>query len=627
MHVTLIHLHDGYHDNSARYPLGLAYLAASLREAGHSSDIIDFKFFHHTEQAISEKLKAVKADVIGLSGLISAYHYLKDIVIQLRTYHPETPIVLGGPLGFTIENILLEHNELDAVCSSEGEDVIVEIAEAVREGRDFSGIAGLWLRDSQGKPYSTGLRTQIPDLDKVPFPAWDLIDPEIYRIDPLTGEPRPMSILASRGCPSSCDFCARVVLERSIRYRSVENVIAEISILRRKYNIRHFTFVDEYLTADMRWVKAMCQRLIDEKLDIVWNASSRVRVFDDETYDLLAASGCGCLSFGVESADPVILKGYGKRQKPEDTYKIFQKLTARGMRMNYLLITGAFQESRESMEATNRLLLANGNPGRYFLLTPLPGTPIYRQAIEKGLITDEDQYLTLLSTTDTTFVRKPTLKLTDMPEAEWLALKERCEQDTMAMRELRNRVGIFGQYLWRILAGTLGAQDLRPILPRLRTVWQTVLDQVEGIKQTYPELKIDVGYFKIIPPHHPDEALPLPPELLASTRALADQMDPLELLHWLWQRYGIMGEKLLAQLVALPEQVWQSQPDPQLLNLTRQVLFRDLGLMAHALERNRELMVLLDAQPDPVTTPAWLQDPVNWQSLYAHLRQQAALAR
>lgn len=625
MHVTLIQLHDGYQDNSVRYPLGLSYLAANLRDAGHTVNVIDFKSFFHSDAEITAKLKGVKADLIGLSGLISAYHYLKDIVKQLRSYHPDMPLILGGPLGFTIEPLLLKHNDLDAICTGEGEQTIVELAEAVAAGRDFSQITGLWLPDGQGGAYSTGLRTQVDNLDDLPFPAWEILDPDIYRIDPWSGEPRSMSILASRGCPSSCDFCAHVVLERSIRYRSVENVIQEIRTLRYTYGIRHFTFVDEYFTADMRWVKVMCQRLIDEGIDIEWNASSRVRIFDDETYDLLKASGCGCLSYGVESANQVILKSYGKRQKPDDTLTIFRKINARGMRMNYLLISGAFQESPETMDETMRILLPNGNQARFFFLTPLPGTPIYRQAMEKGLFTDEDNYLTLLSTTDTTFVRTPTLKLTDMPLDEWLALKLRCEQDSAAMMELRNRVGVFGQYLWRVLAAVPSLEQLSGFLPQLQTVWRAVQERVAHFNHAYPALRIDLGSFKQMGPD-PETTLPLPPMLLSATAPLAEHFENSDLLHWLWQRYGLFGEKLLAHLLVLSESSWQHPTGPQVYEAARQVLLRDLGLISHALSNHPDFLAEIDAQPMPVVTPPGLEDPLNWQVLIEQLDPSAALS-
>lgn len=584
MQISLIQLHDGYHDSSGRYPLGLGYLAARLNAHGHEVRVIDFKFFFHSDADIVRVIKSLRADLIGLSGLISSYHYLKEIVGLIKHHHPQTPLVLGGPLSFTIEALILKHNALDAICVGEGEDTLLEMVHALEKNRDWQSIAGLWLPDHKGGAYATATRSQTENLDSIPFPAWHILNPRNYRYDPNSGIERPMSILASRGCPSSCDFCARVTLDRSIRYRSVDNVIQELGILYHDYGIRQFTFVDEYFTANLRWVRELCERIIHEKLLIQWNASSRVRVFDDPTYDLMQESGCNCLSFGVESADSEILKSYGKRQNASDTLTIFRKLNARGIRMNYLLISGAFEESPQTMRATTRLLLANGNPARFFFLSPLPGTPIYRRAQEQRLIQDEDAYLTKLSITDNTFEKLHTINLTKMPLTNWIELKQSCEQDSFKMFQIRNHIGIFGQYTWRLLAFA-EAQHWQNALGQLKQNWRVLIEQIHYFQASYPDLKIDLAHYKAEAIHafssKPDSNHPLLPEALEPG------------LEMLLNNYGVFGEVMMERLLALPDSEWASPQLDHWLPSFQKILQHDLVLMAdlskheHFLELNR----------------------------------------
>lgn len=543
MRITLIQLHDGYHEMSGRYPLGLGYIMAPLLAAGHEVEVIDFKFTYHSEAEIADKLRRIQADLIGLSGLISSYGYLKQVTRYLKQLHPHVPLVLGGPMHFALEPLILQHNPLDALCLGEGEDTLLEMVQALEQNRDWRDIPGLWLKEGE-QTHKTPPRSQTDDLDTILYPAWEHLSPQTYRFDPYSGQERPMSILASRGCPSSCDFCARITLERSIRYRSVAHVLHEIKTLYHQYGVRQFTFVDEYFTANMRWVKQLCEALVAEKLPgLIWHASSRVRLLDDDTYDLLYASGCRNLSFGVETANLEILKLYSKRQDPQLTRTIFQKLRKRGIRMNFLLIAGAFDDTEATLMETASLLMPHASPARFFYLTPLPGTPIYRRAQAEGKLPDEDAYLERLSFWDNTFTERPTLNLTRYSDREWIQIKERVEQDTWKMHQLRNQIGLFGQNLLRLWRTAAAKGELLPQAQSWRQQIQATLAGISALEARYPAQPIDLPAFRL-----PDGALPLPlPPAPAEGTDLLSQAEQLQ------QRYGLWGERFWEQCLELSE--------------------------------------------------------------------------
>jgi radical SAM superfamily enzyme YgiQ (UPF0313 family) len=570
MRITLIQLHDGYHEMSGRYPLGLGYIMAPLLAAGHEVEVIDFKFTYHSEAEIADKLRRIQADLIGLSGLISSYGYLKQVTRYLKQVHPQVPLVLGGPMHFALEPLILQHNPLDALCLGEGEDTLLEMVQALEHNRDWRDIPGLWLKTGD-QTFKTPPRSQTEDLDTILYPAWEHLSPRTYRFDPYSGQERPMSILASRGCPSSCDFCARITLERSIRYRSVGHVLHEIKTLYHDYGVRQFTFVDEYFTANMRWVKQLCEALVAENLpDLIWHASSRVRLFDDDTYDLLYASGCRNLSFGVETANPEILKLYSKRQDPQLTRTIFQKLRKRGIRMNFLLIAGAFDETEATLMETASLLMTHASPARFFYLTPLPGTPIYRRAQAEGKLPDEDAYLERLSFWDNSFTERPTLNLTRYSDREFIQIKERVEQDTWKMHQLRNQVGLFGLHLLYLWQRAAAADELAARASAWRQQLQATLSELHALAARYPGQPIDLPAFRL-----PDGAPPLPlppsPPQGADLMALAERLQ---------QRYGLWGEQLWAALLQLPERQFLAILKPQGLTQHFPQLAADLLSMA-----------------------------------------------
>lgn len=623
-------MHDGYHDNSARYPLGLAYLTAHLQNAGHRVELIDFRFIVHTPAEMLARLKAIRADMIGLGGMVSSYVTLKEISHAIKQYHPNTPIILGGAISFKIESLIMQHNPIDALCVGEGEYVIVEIANALAANRSLATIPGLWIRDENGQGIPTAPRDQIKDLDAILFPAWDTIKPSTYLHSTYDmSQERPMLMIASRGCPASCDYCCRVIQERTIRYRSVESVFDEISVLYGNYGVTNLTFVDEYLTADLRWVRALCEKIIAAKLPIRWNASSRVRLFDDETYDLFQEAGCNCLSFGVESASPEVLKSYSKRQRPGDTLKIYQKLCDRQIKMNFLLMVGAVVETEATLKETVHILLPHGTAARFYYLTPFPGTPIYEQARITGHILDEDEYLTKVATTDNSMEQFPTINLTQHPLERLIEIKESAQKDTFKMHLLRNVVGLFGEHYLRLLLCFKSARDLRMALPHLQQTWITYLDTIQHLQKKYPEQVIDVYYYLKTREKELQMVLEQQnPQIQEIPQPVLQPENQELILNYLLHRYGVFAEKALEQLIQLPVSILDLPQAEAGFKTLQALLKRDL-LLWERLRANLKGEYLTLCQKPTLSrtdTQAFLPDPPLVQQLLGALERIKVLA-
>ncbi|MBI2362339.1 MAG: cobalamin B12-binding domain-containing protein [Elusimicrobia bacterium] len=207
-------------------PIGLAYLAGSMRKAGLAVRCVDalgeapfkhtlledpnFMTYGLTVPEIAEKVG--RADVIGVSVIFSnGWPVAKRIVRAIRAANPDALIVLGGEHVTAVpEFCLSDCPEADVCVRGEGEETLVELVRAHDEGRDLSGVAGLAVR-KDGAPGRTAERGRIRALDDIPWPAWELVPLETYLSNELgfgINPGRTVPMLATRGCPYQCTFCS-----------------------------------------------------------------------------------------------------------------------------------------------------------------------------------------------------------------------------------------------------------------------------------------------------------------------------------------------------------------------------------------------------------------------------------
>ena len=240
-------------------PIGPAYLAASLRQAGHVARIVDglgenpsqvTRLFDDRVMAIGLRSEEIveriePSDLIGISCMFSQdWPEIRRLIQMVRRRFPSIPIVAGGEhitatAGFTLDST----PEVDVCVIGEGEETIVELAGAVQHGTPFDAIAGLVLRADKGSrpglvlhsdktTRSTGSRTRIRNLDEIPWPAWDLVPLANYLDNGLgygVDRGRSMPMIATRGCPYQCTFCSNPEMWTTRWYaRDPEQVLDEI---------------------------------------------------------------------------------------------------------------------------------------------------------------------------------------------------------------------------------------------------------------------------------------------------------------------------------------------------------------------------------------------------------------
>jgi anaerobic magnesium-protoporphyrin IX monomethyl ester cyclase len=234
---------------------------------------------------------------------------------------------------------------------------------------------------------------QINDLDSLPFPRWDLVTEDREKKFGIRWSSRPVGggfpLLASRGCPEFCTYCPHRILA-GYRARSIANIADEIERLCDQYRRPYVIFRDPLFSEQRDRCLALCDEIQSRGLTFTFEAETRLDRLDIELLDKLYAAGFRAMSFGVESLSPAILKKSGRRPIPEAHQReIIEHCRKRGIVTAAFYVLGFLQDDWNSIAATIDYATDLGSTFAQFkILTPYPGTPMFRQI--EPLLTEAD---------------------------------------------------------------------------------------------------------------------------------------------------------------------------------------------------------------------------------------------
>jgi radical SAM superfamily enzyme YgiQ (UPF0313 family) len=375
----------GINDATVTPPYGLAYIAARLEREGHSVQILDCRILGIPAEKVIGHFD-FEPDLLGLSVNIINYSGAIKTAGLLKQRFPHVPIVFGGPYASSLpEDILRQHEEIDAVVVGEGEDTMSELARRLGADGIFAGINGLCFRNGHGVERSPP-RALAKHIDDIPPPAYHLLPPlQVYK---SRSRSFPVGhVLTSRGCPSRCSFCNRNIFGTTWRSHSAERVLAEVEHLVKRYGIRQLDILDDNFTLDNQRAKQILEGIIRRglKLDINLQNGIRVDRTDDEMLGLMKRAGVFKVAFGVESADPHV---QGRAHKVVDLERA-RKLTATarslGIVTHGFFIIGLPGDTPDTMERTLRYAIEmNPHYANFSVCIPFPGTEIYEEIKQNG---------------------------------------------------------------------------------------------------------------------------------------------------------------------------------------------------------------------------------------------------
>lgn len=372
-------------------PLSLMYLASALRKAGHEVKILDLYAEPRPPEAELAAMTGFRPHLAGFATYPGSIDETYRLVKALKKAMPEVFVALGGLYASYQPEIALSQCPADAAVLGEGEVTVCELAEAVYSSGELARVAGLCYR-KHGSFYRTAPRSFVYRADDIPWPAYDLINFDAYRLPPtraVTGG-RVSSILSSRGCNFNCSFCSHHYgYLCHIRHRDPEDVVEEMRHVARAYRVREFRFEDCAFTADPARAKKICALIMKRLPEITWNCDVRADTASDSLLFAMRSAGCSRIFIGVETGSAKMLGALGANKAIRlDQVRSAVKLAGKhGMRVNCSFVLGLPGETRETArESLDFALELDPDYAMFAVLMPVVGSRIYGQAVKEGKI-------------------------------------------------------------------------------------------------------------------------------------------------------------------------------------------------------------------------------------------------
>ncbi len=365
-------------EDAESVPMGLYYIGAFLKENHLDVRITNLAGRQNPMNYLGRLLAEEKPGMIGVSVLSATRFSALEVIETAKRVDPSVTTVFGGPGATSLVDYFFKiAPELDYIVPGEGEETLLELALYLADGNKEkpAHIPGLVYRDDQ-TVVRTGMRPLIPDLDILPHPGkyFDL-----------------QHLALSRGCPGQCRFCGSPDFwgRAKVRFHSPGWFVDHLELLVKR-GITHFFVSDDTFTMDKKRVKALCREIIKRGLVITWAAISRVDFLDETILFWMRRAGCIQLSFGVESGSPTIRKTLGKPVKRQRIVKAFKMTASHGILARAYFIYGSPGESEASIRQSIDLMLElKPFSVIFYILVLFPGTDLYRELEEKGLVSDD----------------------------------------------------------------------------------------------------------------------------------------------------------------------------------------------------------------------------------------------
>jgi len=285
-------------------------------------------------------------------------------------------VILCGADATDHYSIYLKHGA-DYCIIGEGEETLLELLNQLSAGKGVGGIVGA----ASNKISNVKRRPDITDLDKLPFPAWDLVDIEKYRgIWMKRHGYFSMNMVTTRGCPYSCNWCAKPIWGQRYNSRSPENVAVEMKWLKANFAPDHIWFADDILGLKPNWIEKFATLLRDTDAVIPFKCLMRADLVNEKVAKALKKAGCKTVWLGAESGSQKILDAMDKGDKVEEIYLAANLLKSNGIEVGFFLQFGYPGETWEDVRKTLKMVreCAPDDIG-VSVSYPLPGTKFYQR--------------------------------------------------------------------------------------------------------------------------------------------------------------------------------------------------------------------------------------------------------
>ena len=373
------------------FPIGLAYLAGPLKEAGHDLKVLDLCFATDPAADVSRSVEEFNPDAVIVSirnidnvTYPSARSYLEEITAVVESCNGRAPVILGGS-GFSLmpaEIMSMLGGDYGVV--GEGEETVVEIVSLLARGENPACLPGVLARGATG-------HQKARTIEKIGRP-----DRSLFNVERYSREGGMANLQTKRGCPFSCIYCTYPLIEGSgLRLRPIDDIIGEIRELADRYGVDYIYFVDDIFNYPPEFAEHLCRAIIDAGLAVNWSAFINPRFITPELVGLMVAAGCDAFEFGTDSGSPVMLKNLGKSFGVDEIRTSSRLCRDHGVDFaHYILFGGPGETEVTVMESF--ALMDEVAPTAVIGMTGIriyPGTPLHRLALEEKIVTESTDLL------------------------------------------------------------------------------------------------------------------------------------------------------------------------------------------------------------------------------------------
>lgn len=386
-------------------PVAIGCLAAYLKKHGITVRVVDEELVDLTPSVLRELLDGLERPyIIGLSCLTAHVVRAYQLAAMIKAEYPDAIVIAGGLHPTALPEEALATGHIDYVVRGEGEETLLQLHRALRNGDDPTKLLGLsFLRN--GAIVNNPEAPLIPELDDIPLFPYELFDHPKYDMGFIT---------SSRGCPYKCTYCSqRMLTGTTYRYKSAARIVEELSLLVDRYHQTNIVFYDDNFCFKAKRVIDVCEAIMAAGLHTkcAFTVQTRADNFPPDLVPILAAAGFKHAGFGMETGVNRLAKLIGKGETVEQHLEAVALGKQHGFSISLFMIFGLPTETRAERATSYRVVEgARVQSSKYNNLIPYPGTPIYGDLKTTGRIHVEpgwSNFNSTLSVTRSIFNRTP----------------------------------------------------------------------------------------------------------------------------------------------------------------------------------------------------------------------------
>ncbi len=372
------------------FPCGMASVAAYIHERGYEVAYLEPSIEGMTRDAYLRFLGEHDFGVIGMSATTLQVSYCIRTCQLIKSRFPHIATVLGGVHATLLPEETLDTSDaVDYLVMGDGERPFLRLIDCLSRGdrEAIPSIGGIACRvDGRVVANAPSDATRLSEQE-LPIPLYSIFPMRKYvaRISYTKVYPT-YTILASRGCPFKCSFCnATATMGRRLRFKPVERVLEEITLLRDEYGAKGLIFLDSTFTANHTWLRQFCQAYAESGLALPWACNARVDTVNEDILRLMKDAGCWTMLMGIESANQKSLDLMNKGTTVEQNEAVIRLALRLGFYVYTSYILGVPGEDERDVLNTIKFARRMGNHlATFYLPTPFPKTKLMESAIADG---------------------------------------------------------------------------------------------------------------------------------------------------------------------------------------------------------------------------------------------------